>query len=38
LEDKQELSFEIENAIVEVLAWKLVNATKTNGFKTIMLA
>jgi N6-L-threonylcarbamoyladenine synthase len=38
LEDKRELSFEIENAITEVLAWKLINAGKTNGLKTIMLA
>lgn len=37
-EDQRELSFEIENAITEVLAWKLINAAKTNWFKTIMLA
>jgi hypothetical protein len=30
LEDKRELSFEIENAIGEVLAGKLINAAKMN--------
>lgn len=38
LEDKKEISFEFENAITEVLAWKLVNAAKENKLKTIMLA
>ncbi|MDR1945321.1 MAG: hypothetical protein LBQ59_04585 [Candidatus Peribacteria bacterium] len=38
IEDKMELSFEIENAITEVLAWKLVNSAKENGVKTVMLA
>lgn len=37
-EDREELSFEIENAIIEVLAWKLVNAANDNGYKTVMLA
>jgi N6-L-threonylcarbamoyladenine synthase len=38
IEDKRELSFEIENAIIEVLAWKLINAAKENDIKTVMLA
>jgi N6-L-threonylcarbamoyladenine synthase len=38
LEDKQELSFEIENAIIEVLAWKLIRATKENKVKNVVLA
>jgi N6-L-threonylcarbamoyladenine synthase len=38
LEDKRELSFEIENAIGEVLAGKLINAAKMNWLKTVMLA
>ncbi|MDD2907933.1 MAG: tRNA (adenosine(37)-N6)-threonylcarbamoyltransferase complex transferase subunit TsaD [Candidatus Gracilibacteria bacterium] len=38
LEDKKEISFEFENAITEVLAWKLVNAAKENNIKTVMLA
>ncbi len=38
LEDKKELSFEFENAITEVLAWKLIEAAKQNNLKTVMLA
>jgi tRNA A37 threonylcarbamoyltransferase TsaD len=38
LQDKKEISFEFENAITEVLAWKLIYAAKDNNFKTIMLA
>lgn len=37
-DDQKELSFEIENAITEVLAWKLINAAKDNWIKTVMLA
>lgn len=36
--DKMEMSFEFENAITEVLAWKLVNAATQNNLKTVMLA
>lgn len=38
LEDQQEISFEFENAITEVLAWKLIEAARQNNLKTIMLA
>jgi N6-L-threonylcarbamoyladenine synthase len=38
LKDKRELSFEIELAIVEVLAWKVVNLAKINWLKLVMLA
>ena len=38
LEDQKELSFEFENAITEVLAWKLIEAAKQNNLKTVMLA
>ncbi|MBS9775087.1 tRNA (adenosine(37)-N6)-threonylcarbamoyltransferase complex transferase subunit TsaD [Candidatus Gracilibacteria bacterium] len=38
LEDKREISYEFENAVTEVLAWKLVNAAKSFGLKTVMLA
>ena len=37
-EDKEELCFEFENAITEVLAWKLVEAAKQKKLKTVMLA
>lgn len=37
-QDKKELSFEFENAVTEVLAWKLVNAALEHNVKTIMLA
>jgi len=36
--DKKEISYEFENAVTEVLAWKLVNAAKEKWVKTIMLA
>ena len=38
LDDQKELSFEFENAITEVLAWKLIEAAKQNNLKTVMLA
>ncbi len=38
LEDKKELSFEFENAVTEVLAWKLVYAAEAKWVKTVMLA
>lgn len=38
LQDKKEISNEFENAITEVLAWKLIEAAKQNNIKTIMLA
>ena len=38
LDDKKEISFEFENAVVEVLAYKLVNAAKKTWVKTVMLA
>jgi len=28
LEDKKELSFEFENAVTEVMAWKLIEAAR----------
>ncbi|MDD4151898.1 MAG: tRNA (adenosine(37)-N6)-threonylcarbamoyltransferase complex transferase subunit TsaD [Candidatus Gracilibacteria bacterium] len=36
--DKIEISFEFQNALVEVLAYKLINAAKQKDVKTIMLA
>ncbi|MDD3144890.1 MAG: tRNA (adenosine(37)-N6)-threonylcarbamoyltransferase complex transferase subunit TsaD [Candidatus Gracilibacteria bacterium] len=38
IEDKKEISFEFENAITEVLAWKLIFAAKENNLKTVMLS
>lgn len=38
IEDKKEISFEFENAVTEVLAWKLVEAAKQKNVKTVMLA
>ncbi len=38
LDDQRELSFEFENAVTEVLAWKLVYAAEAKWVKTIMLA
>lgn len=37
-DDKMEISFEFENAITEVLAWKLVDSAKQRNIKNIMLA
>ncbi len=37
-EDKVEISFEFQNAVNEVLAWKLINAWLQKWVKTIMLA
>jgi len=36
--DKKEISYEFENAVTEVLAYKLVNAAKKLWLKTVMLA
>ena len=38
LEDKKEISYEFENSVVEVLAYKLVNAAKEKNVNTIMLS
>ena len=38
LEDKREIAFEFQNAVTEVLAYKLVNAAKQKQVTTIMLA
>lgn len=38
LEDKKELSFEFENAVTEVMAWKLIEAARQKWVKTVMLA
>ena len=38
IEDKKQISFEFENAITEVLAWKLIYAAKENNLKTVMLS
>ncbi len=38
LEDQREISFEAEEAITEVLAWKLAYAAEKYNLKTIMLA
>lgn len=38
LDDQKELSFEFENAITEVLAWKLLYAAEEYNLRTVMLA
>jgi len=38
IEDKREIAFEFEQAVIEVLAYKLVNAWLRKWLKTIMLA
>lgn len=38
LDDKKQISYEFENAVTEVLSWKLIEAAKQNNIKTIMLA
>ena len=38
IEDKKEISYEFENAVTEVLAWKLVEAARQKNVKTVMLA
>jgi N6-L-threonylcarbamoyladenine synthase len=38
LDEKRELSYEFENAVTEVLAWKIVNAAKQKNVKTVLLA
>jgi N6-L-threonylcarbamoyladenine synthase len=38
LDDKREISYEFENAVIEVLAYKLINAAKKTWVKTVMLA
>ncbi len=37
-EDQKEISFEFENAVTEVMAWKIIEAAKQKWVKTIMLA
>ena len=38
LEDKREISYEFENAVTEVMSWKLIEAAKQKNVKTVMLA
>lgn len=38
LEDKKEISFEFQNAVIEVMAWKIVEAARQKNVKTVMLA
>ncbi len=38
IEDKKEIAYEFENAVTEVLAYKLVNAAKKLWLKTVMLS
>jgi len=38
LEDKREIAYEFENAVIEVLAYKLINAALKKWVKTVMLA
>ena len=38
LEDKKEIAYEFQNAVIEVLAYKLINAALKKWVKTIMLA
>jgi len=37
-EDQKEISFEFENAVTEVMAWKLIEAARQKWVKTVMLA
>jgi len=38
LDDKREISYEFENAVTEVMAWKLIEAARQKNVKTVMLA
>ena len=38
LDDQKEISFEFENAVTEVMAWKIIEAAKQKWVKTVMLA
>jgi len=38
LDDKKEISYEFENAVTEVLSYKLINAAEEKWVKTVMLA
>jgi len=38
IDDKREISYEFENAVTEVLSWKLIEAANQHSLKTIMLA
>lgn len=38
IEDKREISYEFENAVTEVMSWKLLEAAKQYNVKTVMLA
>lgn len=38
LADKKEIAFEFENAVTEVLAWKLIESARQYNLKTVMLA
>ncbi len=38
LEDKKEIAYEFQNAVIEVLAYKLINASLKKWVKTVMLA
>lgn len=38
LEDKKEIAYEFENAVTEVLSYKLVQAAEQRGIKNILLA
>ena len=38
LDDKREISYEFENAVTEVMAWKLIEASKQKNVWTVMLA
>jgi N6-L-threonylcarbamoyladenine synthase len=38
LKDQKEISFEFENAVTEVMAWKIVEAAKQKWVKTVMLS
>lgn len=37
-EDKKEISYEFQNAVNEVLCYKLIHAAEENGIKTVLLA
>jgi tRNA A37 threonylcarbamoyltransferase TsaD len=38
IDDKREISYEFENAVTEVMAWKLIEAAKQKNVGTVMLA
>jgi tRNA A37 threonylcarbamoyltransferase TsaD len=38
VDDKRQIAFEFESAVIEVLAYKLINAAKEQRVSTVLLA